>query len=577
MYLLFKQLTRELLKHKIFIFLLSLLVIATSFMYFFVHFSIDVNLNNLTKVVDLSKEQELYVNALHSNVILARNFLFTLTALTSFVFLMFFYRFFTANSRQIGCLKSLGFTDNMILCYFMSFTVIFSLFGAILGMTLGFFASDILIQANERSYSITTIMKGVNVTTIAISFIIPTLAFCLVTFLSLLSFRGKEIALLLNGSIQTVKNARYSVFLNRCVAFFPTKKKFPLRLALRKPLALALIFISVIGFSITFILGYSLNLSSAVTFDSQTKGHYYQYNTQFDMYQTNTAAAGDNIHYLYADGMLRTEKNLQEIEQVFVGLEDNTSVFDLVNAAGESLPLLEEGSVYISPALMHMYNIAIGDLLTVSLPGKEQQMKVADIATNATNGEMYLNKNQLATILQLPANAYNGILSLEQLPAVANTVVVSNAKKIEALQRASVSNQNSAVINQVIGAVTGIILLFLALLLNFQDNTKDIFILHLMGKRMKDIRKMLINIYYPILCAFFLITIIPSIFFAKSIQNGLSIQTGDYMPFQTNIFVIIAIFLFLQIIYASVQSTFTFGIRSVLKKNTISDYTNTQI
>lgn len=577
MYLLFKQLTRELLKHKIFIFLLGLLVIATSFMYFFVHFSIDINLNNLSKIASLSKAQEFYINALHSNVILARNFLFTLTALTSFVFLMFFYRFFTANSRQIGCLKSLGFTDNIILCYFVSFTVIFSLLGAILGMTLGFFASDILIQANEQSYSITTIMKGVNVTTIAISFIIPTLAFCLVTFLSLLSFRGKEIALLLNGSVQTVKNVRFLVFLNRFVAFFPTKEKFPLRLALRKPLALALILVSVIGFSVTFILGYSLNLSSAATFDSQTKGHYYQYDMKFDSYQMNEVDRDNNIHYLYAGGLLRTVKSGETIEQVFIGLEDNTSIFELVNSSGESLPSLEEGSVYISPALMHMYNISIGDLLTISLSGNEQQVTVADIAENATNGEMYLNKNQLATILSIPANSYNGILSLEQLPPVANTIVVSNNEKIEALQRASVSNQNSAVINQVIGAVTGIILLFLALLLNFQDNTKDIFILHLMGKRMKDIRKMLINIYYPLLCAFFLITIIPSIFFAKSIQNGLSIQTGDYMPFQTNMFIIIAIFLFLQIIYACVQFTFTFAIISVLKKNTISDYTNTQI
>ena len=147
-------------------------------------------------------------------------------------------------------------------------------------------------------------------------------------------------------------------------------------------------------------------------------------------------------------------------------------------------------------------------------------------------------------------------------------------QKITDLKRDFVSNRNSAIINQSIGCIAGYILLFLALLLNFQDNIKDMLILHLMGYEPKAIKKLLINVYRPILVVSFLLTLIPSIIIAQWVQKSLSIQTGDYMPFQTNTLFIFIIFILLNVLYSLVQITFIRRIKNVINKESITDYTN---
>lgn len=103
-----KQLSGQILKDKVFLLLLFVLTALTSLSFFFVMFSIDGNMAVLNRMGKLTENQLLYRNALHSNTILAYNFFITLTALTAFVFLLFFYRFFRANKKQIGCIKLWG-------------------------------------------------------------------------------------------------------------------------------------------------------------------------------------------------------------------------------------------------------------------------------------------------------------------------------------------------------------------------------------------------------------------------------------------------------------------------------------
>lgn len=81
MKLICKHLMKELLKNRIFIILHLILTAATSFLYFFVAFSVDGNLALLNNHA-LTREQILYQNALLSNQILAKNVLCAFTALT---------------------------------------------------------------------------------------------------------------------------------------------------------------------------------------------------------------------------------------------------------------------------------------------------------------------------------------------------------------------------------------------------------------------------------------------------------------------------------------------------------------
>jgi len=569
--LLYKQLMKEILKNKVFVLLTLLLTVFTSFMYFFVHYSIDGNLQILNTFSALTENQILYQAALNSNNILARNFLFSLIGLTAFGFTMFYYRFFRANKKQIGCLKSLGFNDNIICSFCLLFTEIISIIGAFIGLGAGYFASDVLINANMESYAVTDTIKSLHLFSIIIGLFLPGILFCLVTFFSYGWIKGKECGILLTGESKSLKDERLLRLVEKFVRLLPAKNKFPIRIALRKPVSAFLIVFSVMTFSVMFILGYSLNASSQKVLDTQTLGHHYLFDTHFETIQQTDAFEKESTHYLEISTAVQKDPNGQAIMQQIIGLEEKNTLLELMSPEKKTLPSPKKGTVYINLSLQESYGFQVGDQITVTLDGKQFPMTVGAIAFNAKTNNIYLAQTELTQLLELPSGSFNGMFSMEK---PAHGEVITHEQKMDTLERNAVSNRTSAVINQTIGCIVGCILIFLALLVNFSDSTKDILILNLMGYRAKDIKKMLINIYQPLLCFSFVITFLPCIQIARTVQATLSIQTGDYMPFQIRAIVILFIFILLNLIYILIEMAFGFGIKRTIKSEGISYYTN---
>lgn len=563
MRLVYKQLTKQMSRNKVFIALLLLLTILTSLSFFFVRFSVDGNMAELNSLISLSENQVQYKNALNSNVSLAYIFFVSLVGMTAFVFIMFFYRFFRSNREQIGCLKSLGFKDKSICAYFVVFVALLSTIGALLGLLGGYFLSSILIEANIRTYSVTGLVKGISPISLVIGLAISTIVFSIVAFIGYSFVRGKEPGVLIAGKINQQNYSGTLRVANGIVNIIPGKNKFPLRIALRKPLAVLIILVAVMVFSVFVILGQSLNISSQKIFDSQTIGHGYEFDTYYPQYRTVPVPDGE-LEYL--DSPVKLAAGGYDIDQTIVGLYRLNGLYKLQGAGGKILPEPSAGNIYVNVGLADTYGVNVGDILTLKIANKNCNFTVAEIAVNAKSSSVYVKADELSQIMGIPAGSYNGIWSMEQAPIGGRTI--EKAKHIEELKRNAVSNSTSAVINQVTGSVVGCILIFLALYVNFQDNTRDMQILHLMGYRPKAIRKMLIDVYRPIVCIFFLISIIPSIFIAKSIQRSLSITTNDYMPFGTSIIVIILVFVLLNIIYWLVQTVFSLGIKRTIKKET---------
>lgn len=566
MKLLYKQLLKQVGRNGVFVFLLLSLTCLTSLSFFFVKFSVDGNMALLNSLDSLSQNQQKYKEALLSNTRLAYVFLFAMSILTAFVFIMFFYRFFRSAKKQIGCLKALGFTDSALRTFFIIFTACISIIGAGAGMLCGYFLSEILIQANEKTCSVNGLIRAVTPMSAAIGLLGGTILFCFTAYLSYFFIRGKEPGFLIAG-----KTARQSISgglscAERIVSIIPVRDKFPLRIALRKPLAVLLIFVAVMAFNICFILGRSLNISSQQIMESQTKGHHYQFNTGYTEYKNETLPP-DAIPYLFSPSEI--EANGHEIKQSIYGLYSLGNILELLDKEGRSLPMPESDEVYINPELAEIYNVHIGDILRVTAAGKTAGYRVSGIADNAQLKTIYVNAASLSTHLKAPSESYNGVWSTSPVSEDGTTVSRTQIKQM--LEQDATSNKTSAVINQVIGAVIGCILLFLALYLNFQDNQRDISILNLLGYSQREIRKMLVHIYRPIMWAAFAITLIPGILTAKAIQKTLSAAIQDYMPFGTSITVLLLLFVFLNVIYLLVESVFSIGILQICKKENLHE------
>jgi len=354
--LLYKQLLKQIARCKIFVVLLLLLTMLTSLSFFFVIFSIDGNMDILNTLPDLTENQQLYRNALKTNTTLAYAFFVSLAGLTAFVFVMFFYRFYRSNRKQIGCIKSLGFKDSALRTCFIAFVTVLSIAGAVLGLIGGYFLSSVLINANTRTYSVTGLIKGVSLSNLIAGLAGSTVTFCITAFLCYSFVRGKEPGVLIAGNQNYTRFSFVLRAANKISGIIPVKNKFPLRIALRKPHAVLMIFAAAMSFCVCMILGRSLNISSQSVFDSQTLGHNYAYDTTYSEYQINPALQNA---VMYLDSPVMLNIGSYDIEQIIIGLYNLNRVYELQNINGDMLPLPEKGTVYINPGLSEIYGVNV--------------------------------------------------------------------------------------------------------------------------------------------------------------------------------------------------------------------------
>ena len=554
-----KQMIKELFRKKIFLALMFLLTVLTSFMYFFVHFSIDANLKWLNKLPSLNEKQAAYQNGLMSNTSLASDMLLGFLALTGFVFAFVFVRFYREHQKQIGAFKALGFTGRDINSVFWKVTFVMSLTGGVIGLIGGFFASDILISANREAYLISGIRKGISGLSVCGGILVPGLVLTMITVVSWLVVGKQDAGTLMTG-IRKSDYTKTLILADRISGMFPVKMQLPMRLALRNPVAAGLIIVSVMMVSVMFLLGFSLNQSSERLKESQLIGHNYNYQEEFD---TVIHGEKEKLAIRYLKESVTLDNGRRKLDFSLVGMDEDAQVYEFLDEKGGMVAYPGEQEIVIGKQLEEVYGFHLGDEITVSGEKGSAVFRVSGVAFNATTGNAYVSLNAMQKLLGVSKDAYNGIYCVEEKAGKAG---ITRAERLDELQRDTVSNRVSAVIVQVMGCVIGCILLFLALLINFQSAADEMHILQLLGYQRKEIHRMLIDIYKPLIAGAFLLTLPLALGIVKALLRGMSRQIGDYMMFQTHVAVWGLIIVVIFVIYLLVQLCFQIGIRREMQK-----------
>lgn len=556
--LLYKSVTKQIMKNRTYVFLVWVLTILTSLSYFFVKFSIDGNMDLLHRKDIVQENEVLWKNALKSNTSLANIFLLATTLLTCFVFAMFFYRFFRANKVSIGCMKALGMKNRELLTCFCSFSLVLSLTGGVTGIVFGFFLSDVLLQAYTQSYCVTEVVKEIHVSSILLGCGLPILAYSGVAALCFLMISGKEPGILLVGIVPYKKLGTAFHMADVVTGLIPVKQKFPFRIAFRKPIAMIIMLAAIMVFQVCVILGQSLNLSSLKIMQSQIQGHNYEYDIRLE-HVTNKEVTNTVVPYLYQEcEVILADKNIS-IPHTIIGMYGKNDMYIPENGKEVAISEILTDTVCINKGLADMYGVKIGETVQISVNGTCKSFEVANIIENAKTACVYCGAWDLAQFLGYENGSYNGLWSMEQIDI--DGLAESRLQRVERLERDAVSNKISAVINQATGVLIGVILLFLALFINFQDNQRDMDILRLIGYQNKEIRRLFVDVYLPIVVFFFLISAFPSILLAKAIQKGLSLSIQDYLPFGINIKVFVVMFIMMGLLYGCVWGSFVRKLR----------------
>lgn len=537
------------------LFLLSLL---TSFMYFFVQISIDGNMVIINKKITLLSADRKLFASLQSNGVLALTFLLILTLITGFVYFMFYKRYAFIHRREFGCFIANGYSANQISLIIFLLSIIFVILAFLCGFSLGWNASDIMINLYKEVYSIEYLQKGLTINNgllALLCILIPTIPIIPIIASSM---KDDTANLLSSGNDKNhfrTGKVRKALF---------SKLNFSLRLVLRKPFQLFMSIISVGIFSILFIMSFSLNLSSQYLFRSMSTGRNYKYDVFFKTMYFKPMES-DNCTF-YISEPVNVNLSDRQRTMTIMGMEESNHLL-LENIQGKHLKNIPKNTVIISQAMAELYHFEQDDVVLTNLNGKEFPLTVFDIAINADNWTIYSSKTTLTEFLKIPDNSYNGIYtsSLSGVPNIqAATVQTINDREAE-LKNNDVSNRVSAVICQILACVIGCLLFYLTILLKFQENTKNILILDMMGYPAKLINKMFISVYRPMINIVFFLLLLPNIEICKIIHKNLSLATNDFIPFQSNVMVISIIFLSLNLLYSIIKYSFCLKIKKIQK------------
>lgn len=557
--IIYSQIVRRLCKSKESYIVVWLITCISSFMFFFVQSSIDGN-----RLYALALGHMDFLVALDSNTILARTFLIAFMFILSFLYYMFFHRFIKNEARAFGCFISLGVDPKSLKKIYLSIVGCTVITATIIGNVVGYISTDILLNNYVISYGVEHLKKGLSYTNLLVGYLLPLITILIVVFWNIRDFFKKDVVSLLNYKEE--RNPITTKVSNQISKLFQGDYAFGMRIAFRKPFYVLMIVGAIWIFGVLFLFSISLNASSNTALEHSLYGRNYEYEVKFDNMKNRSTMDNQQADYVIETGALILDQN-EEIEQICYGIEPTGKLFQLYGK-DDSVYCPKEGEIIISPRINQILGIMPGDQIKVKLGDSICQFQVLGIGINAENNGIYVSKSELEKILSLTKDSYNVIYSDILLDATETDGVVRSKDMIKAdIDKENVSNRISALICQVLAMIVGTLLLYSAVLMNFEENYNNILRLHILGYRAKEINCLVVSVYEPIIIMGFLIGIFPTIWIGNKISISLSQQTGDYMPFYTNEWIVLLNFLCIILLYIVIKSSFNRKIKKIGSKN----------
>ena len=562
--LLFKYLSRDFFAKRTMVSILSLIIIFTSFMYFFVHFAIDANLLRLGGE-QLSGNEANYFTALKSNQALIRNITVSMVAIFSLILSLFIRGTLQRNQVQLAQLMSLGFSFSSMLAIYALLISGLSLISSLISLVLGFWGSDILLSANSQTYLVQGLSKGLSLQSVMTGTLFLSLFLGALTYLAGLTVRKTDLALMMK---QTDGKSIRPGLMEKLIQKLPMKHKFKFKLTLNHFSTLGLLLIAIVTFSIMFVLSLSLTFSSSKILESQKAGRHYSYDISYDNYRKEEAeSASDSVTYLRYDVDLMIKG--ETIAYQALSLTSQNDLFQLIGSKGEILDPTQ--GVFVNPELRENYGLKVGDTLELRVKGKRHQIKIAGFAENADLKTIYIPRDQASAMVNEADDRFNGRLT-NNVQEKGRGKTRSLEEKLSAVQRSQTSNKASAIINQSIGVITGCLLIYLAVFIGLNGNMKTLLMFDLLGYEEKEVYRILLNPYIVISNLLFLLTLPVAIYAARNIQIMTSLQTGDYMPFQLNWITFVYMFVILNALCFIIRFLFIQKVKKIRDDNRQAEF-----
>ncbi|SFA97309.1 MULTISPECIES: FtsX-like permease family protein [unclassified Bacillus (in: firmicutes)] len=416
--------------------------------------------------------------------------------------------------KQIGTLLALGYRNLEIVNAYLIYPVLIGLLGSTIGMVIGLALSMPLTQYFTEFYNLPLLTKvSLNVGRLSAAIFLPVFLLGTAGYLVVNKQLAKKPLELMKPPIITVMLPKWSKWLSldRISSF---SMRYRLRMLSRNMSRAFYLVVGIVFSTILLMYGY-ISITSIDTLMNKTYKDVmkFDYAVYFKQLQNGASQNDKNVFSLSNADMISiirdgTREQIDSKKVQLFGIDEGVELLDLVDAEGNNMiPKLKDGIV-INQVLSSAYNLHEGDKIELksATSEKTQMFIVTGIAEMYTGTIAYFERERLNAFSDFPRDTYLGEWSIEK-PGVNDEILLLEDKEETIKAFASITGpmQSSVVIMSLLSFLIGLIIITLLTNLMVEENENTISLLKVMGYTEKEIAKLMLHIYTPIVfIAYFL-------------------------------------------------------------------------
>ena len=485
-----------------------------------------------------------------TNRLFAEYFLYLLLAISVVVITIITKKRIDDERLQIGVLKSLGYNKYSVAVSYLTYPIVGSIIGGILGYLIGCVSHNALAKMYLSYYIVPLDNFNIDILYLAKSIFIPLIFLSILCYLvAIFMLRKKPLALLREGS--NLKVNIFSKIANKITSFLPFKQRFKYSLALRSIPKLLIVALTSFFTGMLIVLTLiGVDLMDDVL-DKSFSGMKYDY--MIFMLNVENEEIDDKSDYILSTTISLDKvkkkngkvKNMEKEEVVIsvTGIDTDAKYVDVLNEKGKDVKekLKDENAIIINSNMRELYGLEIGDTIISKLDEQNTiEYKIVDIAEEYMNMTGYVERGHYSKKVGFDKPVYTMIYSNNKDFDDMNNISSDNASKIATVinfedlkgNMADQMDKFNASIYVVIGFASIMAFVIILVIANIivEENKKTISLMKVLGYKNKEISGIVLNIYTPVIVIAYLVSIPAMIKFLETVVKALSDDTEMSIP-----------------------------------------------
>jgi len=400
--------------------------------------------------------------------------------------------------KPIGVLIAIGCSRVKIVLSYLCYSIVFAV-PIILGLLLGYMASDSFLMSINKLYNINITKVNVGITGFLECLIGETLILTLSVLLMVTRSISKDAMHLIKSNEKQSVNIIY-IYLKKLISIFNFSTRVKLSIAMRKPGRF------VLGI-LVFFISYNL-FGSAFAIKNSTSNitkNYADYLNFKEVYYYKTIKNGEveeDSDKFISTGvkLIKNETTDEKINYYYTleGIDCNQESINLTDEKENELIENLTSGVVIPKIISIKHHISEGDKLKLNICGIEKDIEVSGINSSVIDEKIYIDINELYDLFLYKENDYTGVYvkNTEAINEEDQDINYSLSKDnlIDISKKFGESTKGIESIMFISSVLISVLLIVLISAFNFNDNIKNVALLNFIGYSKRKTNDMIVNV-----------------------------------------------------------------------------------